>query len=121
MVADPQTEIRSLFEYLGLAFEERCLRFYETERAVRTASSEQVRMPIFADALEQWKHYERWLDPLRDALEPALTAYADALRNTNERVHGKVRTKSIQLTKVDSDRGHIYSIVANDSLPKGFG
>jgi predicted Zn-dependent protease len=75
MVGDTEAEVRRLLEYCGLPFEDGCLRFYENERAVRTASSEQVRQPIFRDALEQWRHYEPWLDPLKSALGSALTAY----------------------------------------------
>jgi tetratricopeptide (TPR) repeat protein len=75
MVADPETEVRRLLAHCGLPFEEACLRFYENERAVRTASSEQVRRPIFTDSVEQWRHYERWLDPLKAALGPVLEAY----------------------------------------------
>jgi predicted Zn-dependent protease len=75
MIADTEAEVRRLLEYCGLPFEEACLRFYENERAVRTASSEQVRQPIFRDALEQWRHYEPWLDPLKSALGSVLTAY----------------------------------------------
>ena len=52
-----------------------CLRFYENARAVRTASSEQVRQPIFRQGLDQWQCYEAWLAPLRDALGPALSDY----------------------------------------------
>jgi hypothetical protein len=62
----------------GLPFEEACLRFYENTRAVRTASSEQVRQPIFRDAVDQWRHYEPWLTSLVQALGPALTTYPDA-------------------------------------------
>jgi hypothetical protein len=51
------------------------LRFNETQRAVRTASSEQVRRPIFSDAVEQWRHYEEWLSPLRDALGNVVDEY----------------------------------------------
>jgi len=75
MIGDTETEVRRLLEYCGLPFEDGCLRFYENERAVRTASSEQVRQPIFRDALEQWRHYEPWLDPLKSALGAVLTAY----------------------------------------------
>jgi hypothetical protein len=52
-----------------------CLRFYENARAVRTASKQQVRRPIFRDGVDQWRHFEQWLGPLREALdanEPAL-------------------------------------------------
>ena len=75
MVADTEAEVRRLLDYCGLPFEDACLRFYENERAVRTASSEQVRTPIFRDAVDQWRHYEPWLDPLRQALGPILDAY----------------------------------------------
>jgi tetratricopeptide (TPR) repeat protein len=68
LVAEPEAETRRLLDYCGLAFEESCLRFYENDRAVRTASSEQVRQPIFAGGLEQWRHYEQWLDTLKAAL-----------------------------------------------------
>ena len=68
MVADTDTEIRRLLTYCGLAFEPACLRFWETDRAVTTASSEQVRKPIFRDGLDQWRHYEAWLAPLQRAL-----------------------------------------------------
>jgi tetratricopeptide (TPR) repeat protein len=78
MVEDTETEVRRLLEYCGLPFEDGCLRFYENERAVRTASSEQVRQPIFRDSVEQWRNYEPWLGPLKLALGPVLEAYPDA-------------------------------------------
>src|SRR5882762_8323694 len=78
LVEDSEAEVRALLEYCGLPFEEQCLRFYENERAVRTASSEQVRQPIFRDGLEQWRHYEPWLEPLKTALGPVLDAYPGA-------------------------------------------
>ena len=78
MVEDTETEVRKLLEYCGLPFEDACLRFYENDRAVRTASSEQVRQPIFRDAVEHWRNYEPWLEPLRTALGPVLDTYPDA-------------------------------------------
>ncbi|HWA30858.1 MAG TPA: sulfotransferase [Rhizomicrobium sp.] len=78
MVADPEGETRRLLEYCGLPFEGSCLRFYENDRAVRTASSEQVRQPIFRDAVEHWQNYESWLGPLKSALGPVLEAYPAA-------------------------------------------
>lgn len=78
MVADSDAEIRRLLAALDLPFEPACLRFWETDRAVRTASSEQVRRPIFKEGTEQWKMFEPWLDPLKDALGPVLAAYPDA-------------------------------------------
>ena len=78
MVEDTETEIRALLNYCGLEFEPACLAFYETERAVRTPSSEQVRRPIYRDATEEWQPYEAHLGPLKDALGPVLDAYPDA-------------------------------------------
>jgi hypothetical protein len=70
VVADPEREVRRILDYCGLPFEDSCLRFYESDRAVRTASSEQVRQPIYTSALEQWRQYERWLGPLKAVLRP---------------------------------------------------
>ena len=78
MVADTEREVRRLLAYCGLPFDDRCLEFWRNERAVRTASSEQVRQPIYQDALEQWRHFDTWLAPLRDALGPVLEAYPSA-------------------------------------------
>ena len=75
MVEDTGNEVRRLLEYCGLPFEEGCLRFYENERAVRTASSEQVRSPIYRDGIEQWRHYDAWLEPLKSSLGTVLDAY----------------------------------------------
>ncbi|HET7126629.1 MAG TPA: tetratricopeptide repeat protein, partial [Lysobacter sp.] len=78
MVADTESEVRRLLDYCGLLFEEACLRFFENPRAVRTASSEQVRQPIYRDGIDHWRHYEAWLGPLRAALGPVLDAYPRA-------------------------------------------
>jgi len=75
MVDDTATEVRALLAAIGLPFEEVCLRFHETERAVRTASSEQVRRPIFREGLDQWRNFEPWLGPLADALGLVLAHY----------------------------------------------
>ncbi|CAN7522820.1 sulfotransferase [Phenylobacterium sp. LjRoot225] len=75
MVEDLEGETRRLLDYCGLDFDPACLRFYENERAVRTASSEQVRRPIFRDGLDQWRRFEPWLAPLATALGAALTTY----------------------------------------------
>ena len=77
VVDDLEGEVRRLLAYLGLPFEEACLRFHENDRAVRTASSEQVRRPINRDGMDRWQDYDRWLGPLRDALGDVLTAYPD--------------------------------------------
>lgn len=75
IVADTRGEVERLLAYLGLAFEEGCLTFWQNNRAVRTASSEQVRRPIFTDALDHWRHFEPWLGPLVQALGPIVDAY----------------------------------------------
>lgn len=75
MVEHTETEVRRLLDYCGLPFEPECLRFYQNERAVRTASSEQVRVPIYREGVEQWRHFEAWLDPLKAALGPVLDSY----------------------------------------------
>jgi hypothetical protein len=73
LVEDTEAEIRRLLDFCGLPFEPACLKFYETKRAVRTVSSEQVRRPIFREGLDHWRHFQPWLGPLEDALGPALT------------------------------------------------
>jgi predicted Zn-dependent protease len=78
MVDDTEHEVRQLLDYCGLPFEPACLRFYENERAVRTASSEQVRSPIYREGLEQWRHYEAWLEPLKGSLGAVLERYPQA-------------------------------------------
>ena len=78
MVDDTEREVRRLLDYCGLPFEDGCLRFFENERPVRTASSEQVRQPIYKSGVDQWRHYDVFLDPLRDALGPVLDAYPAA-------------------------------------------
>jgi hypothetical protein len=78
VVDSTEAEVRRLLEYCEVPFDERCLRFYENDRAVRTASSEQVRQPIFRDGVDHWRHFEPWLDPLKQALGPVLDAYPEA-------------------------------------------
>src|SRR6185295_5279653 len=78
MVADTETQVRALLDYCGLEFEPACLEFYKTERAVRTASSEQVRQPIYRDATDEWRRYEAHLGPLKAALGPVLDVYPEA-------------------------------------------
>jgi tetratricopeptide (TPR) repeat protein len=75
MVDDTEAEIRRLLDYCGLAFEENCLRFFETERAIRTPSAEQVRQPVYREGLEHWRHFEKHLEPLKTALGPVLERY----------------------------------------------
>ena len=72
VVADLDTQVRRILDYCGLPFEESCLSFHETDRAVKTASSEQVRRPIYASSVNLWKNYESDLDELIEILEPLL-------------------------------------------------
>jgi tetratricopeptide (TPR) repeat protein len=75
-VADLETQVRRVLDYCGLPFEEQCLRFHETERTVRTASSEQVRQPLHSDAIEHWRHFLPHLAPLIQSLGPVLDGYS---------------------------------------------
>jgi cytochrome c-type biogenesis protein CcmH/NrfG len=75
MVDETDAQVRRLLAACGLPFDPRCLRFHENARAVRTASSEQVRRPIFRDGVDQWRHYEPWLEPLERVLGNVLTDY----------------------------------------------
>lgn len=72
MVADQEGQTRRILDYLGLPFEEQCLRFWETERAINTASSEQVRQPIYSSGVGYWRNYEPFLDELIEVLKPVL-------------------------------------------------
>lgn len=71
VVEDLEGQVRRLLDHLELPFEAACLRYWETPRSIRTPSSEQVRRPINRDGLRQWRHFERWLGPLKDALATA--------------------------------------------------
>ena len=78
MIDDTEAEVRRLLAFCQLPFEEACLRFYENDRAVRTASAQQVRQPIFRDGVDQWRHFEPWLEPLKTALGDVLGTYPNA-------------------------------------------
>jgi tetratricopeptide (TPR) repeat protein len=75
MVSDTENQVRGMLDHCGLEFEESCLQFHKTERAVRTASSEQVRQPIYSGALEHWRNFEPHLGELKEALGPVLDRY----------------------------------------------
>jgi tetratricopeptide (TPR) repeat protein len=77
VVDDLEGSVRRLLEHCGLELEPACLAFHRTARSVRTPSSEQVRQPIYRDSLEQWRHYEGWLAPLREALGDAVESYRE--------------------------------------------
>jgi tetratricopeptide (TPR) repeat protein len=75
VVDDLEGNVRRILDFCGLDFEPGCVEFHRTERSIRTASSEQVRQPIYREGLDQWKNYEPWLEPLKDALGDALLGY----------------------------------------------
>jgi tetratricopeptide (TPR) repeat protein len=74
LIEDFEGNVRRLLAFCGLEFEPACLEFYKTDRAIRTASSEQVRQPINREGLDQWRHFAPWLDGLRQALGPQVVA-----------------------------------------------
>jgi tetratricopeptide (TPR) repeat protein len=75
VVDDLERSVRLILDFCELPFEPACVEYHRTERSVRTASSEQVRQPIFREGLDQWRHFEPWLGPLRDTLGDALARY----------------------------------------------
>jgi hypothetical protein len=74
VVENLQANVRGILDFCGLPFEPACLEFHKTERSVRTASSEQVRRPIFREGVDQWRHFEPWLGSLRSALGDLVAA-----------------------------------------------
>ena len=72
VVADLEGEVRRMLDFCGLPFEESCLHFHETRRAVKTASSEQVRQPIYSSSVHLWRRYEPWLGEFIEVLAPIL-------------------------------------------------
>jgi len=76
MVTDFENQVRRMLAYCELPFEEACINFHETERPVRTPSSEQVRQPIYSNSINRWKKYEQYLGELIEVLEPSLPRYA---------------------------------------------
>jgi tetratricopeptide (TPR) repeat protein len=77
VVDDLEGNVRRLLDFCGLDFEAQCIAFHQTQRTVRTASSEQVRQGIYRGGLDQWKNFEPWLGPLQEALGDALTRYRE--------------------------------------------
>ncbi|WP_034797179.1 sulfotransferase family protein, partial [Hyphomonas beringensis] len=75
LIDDLEGQVRRILEYCKLPFEKACVNFHETERAVHTPSSEQVRQPVNKSGVDQWRPYEAHLEPLKQALGPALTNY----------------------------------------------
>ena len=70
VVDDLDASVRRILEFCGLEFEPQCVEFYKTERSIRTASSEQVRRPIFKEGIDQWRNFEPWLGELKAVLGP---------------------------------------------------
>jgi tetratricopeptide (TPR) repeat protein len=77
VVDDLEGNVRRMLDFCGLEFEPQCVEFHKTQRSVRTASSEQVRLPLYREGLDQWKHFQPWLGKLKDALGDALNHYRD--------------------------------------------
>jgi len=92
VVADLEGQLRRILDYLGLPFEESCLSYYQTDRSVRTPSSEQVRQPIYQSGLEQWRHFEPWLEVLQRELAEEIERYPNPARpgmsHSDERAEG---------------------------------
>jgi hypothetical protein len=80
-VTDLEGQVRQILEHCGLPFEEACVRFHETARAVQTASSEQVRRPIYREGLGRWRRYEKFLDLWKDELADILEDLPDAVKS----------------------------------------
>jgi tetratricopeptide (TPR) repeat protein len=77
VVDDLEGSVRRILDFCGLEFEPKCVEFHKTVRSVRTASSEQVRRPLYREGLDQWRNFEPWLGPLEAALGDALSSYRD--------------------------------------------
>jgi hypothetical protein len=70
VVENLEANVRRMLDFCGLEFEPQCVEFYKTERSIRTASSEQVRRPIFKEGIDQWRNFDAWLGPLKATLGP---------------------------------------------------
>jgi hypothetical protein len=78
VVEDLEGSVRRILGHCGLEFEPACIEFHKTRRSIRTASSEQVRQPIYREGLDQWRNFEPWLGALQEALGDALVHYRDS-------------------------------------------
>jgi tetratricopeptide (TPR) repeat protein len=90
LIEDFEREVRRLLNYLGLPFEEQCLRFYEETRHVETPSADQVRRPLYSSGMGYWRHYEPWLGPMKEKLGYVLDCYPDVPKFFDE-VHVRLR------------------------------
>ena len=77
LIENPEREVRRMLDHVGVPFDPACLQFHASKRAVHTPSAEQVRRPINRDGIDAWRSFEPWLDPLRQALGPALGSWQD--------------------------------------------
>lgn len=75
MTSDIENQVKRILDYCQLPFEAACLEFYKTDRAVRTASSEQVRQPIYQSGVDHWQNFEAHLQPLLKSLDPSIASY----------------------------------------------
>jgi len=75
LIDDPEREVRRMLDHVGVPFDAACLEFHANKRAVHTPSAEQVRRPLNREGIDAWRNYDRWLDPLRDTLGPALEGW----------------------------------------------
>jgi hypothetical protein len=82
MVTDFESQARRLVRFIDLPWDDACLRFYESERKVMTASVTQVRRPIYTDSINRWRKYEPYLKPLLDELGPLVREYEEELAGT---------------------------------------
>jgi hypothetical protein len=80
-VSDLEGQVRRILEHCRLPFEEACVRYHETSRAVKTASSEQVRQPIYKEALGKWRRYEKHLDLWKDELAEIIDSLPPKVKN----------------------------------------
>jgi hypothetical protein len=80
-VTDLEGQVRRILAHCELPFEDACVRYYETDRAVKTASSEQVRQPIYREALGKWRRYEKYLDLWKEELAPIIEELPAAAKN----------------------------------------
>lgn len=94
LVENPEEEVRRLLDYVGLPFEEQCLRFHEMVRVVNTISAEQVRMPLYKSGLAHWRHYEQWLDPMKQELGNVLDTYPQVPKFF-ARVRGRIAPRQL--------------------------
>jgi len=79
LIDDPEGEVRRMLDFMGLPFDPACLEFHCNKRAVRTPSAEQVRRPINRDGVDSWRHYEQWLQPMKEALGHAVDSWDRSL------------------------------------------